>query len=52
VAKFKRSRGASSAIEYTTIFTRHLPWHRRFVWAVLEFLMRRVAIPLISRFGL
>jgi glutathione synthase/RimK-type ligase-like ATP-grasp enzyme len=52
VAKFKRSRGASRAIEYTAVFTRHLPWHRRFVWALLEFLMRRVAIPLISRFGL
>jgi hypothetical protein len=52
VAKFKRSRGASSAIEYTAVYTRHLPWHRRFVWATLEFLMRRVAIPLISKFGL
>jgi glutathione synthase/RimK-type ligase-like ATP-grasp enzyme len=52
VAKFKRSRGASSAIEYTAVFTRHLPWHRRFLWATLEFLMRRVAIVLISRFGL
>ncbi len=52
VAKFKRSRGASSAIEYTAVYTKHLPLHRRFVWALLEFLMRRVAIPLISRFGL
>jgi glutathione synthase/RimK-type ligase-like ATP-grasp enzyme len=52
VAKFKRSRGASSAIEYTAVYARHLPWHRRFVWALLEFLMRRIAIPLISRFGL
>jgi ATP-grasp domain/Acetyltransferase (GNAT) domain len=52
VAKFKRSRGASSAIEFTAVYTRHLPWHRRFVWATLEFLMRRVAIPIISRFGL
>jgi glutathione synthase/RimK-type ligase-like ATP-grasp enzyme len=52
VAKFKRSRGASSAIEYTAVYTRHLPWHRRFVWATLELLMRRVAIPMISRFGL
>jgi glutathione synthase/RimK-type ligase-like ATP-grasp enzyme len=52
VAKFKRSRGASSAIEYTAVFTRHLPWHRRFVWALLEFLMRRVAIPVILKSGL
>jgi hypothetical protein len=52
VANFKRSRGASGAIEYTAVYTRHLPWHRRFVWAVLEFLMRHVAIPVISRFGL
>ena len=52
VAKFKRSRGASSAIEYTAVYTRHLPWPRRFVWAALEFLMRWVAIGLISRFGL
>jgi hypothetical protein len=52
VAKFKRSRGASSAIEYTAVYTRHLPWPRRFVWAALEFLMRHVAITIISRFGL
>lgn len=52
VAKFKHSRGASSAIEYTAVYTRHLPWHRGFVWATLEFLMRRVAVSLISRFGL
>ena len=52
VAKFKRSRGASSAIEYTAVYTLHLPWQRRFGWALLEFLMRRVAIPIISRFGL
>ena len=52
VANFKRTRGASSAIEYTAVYARHLPRHRRFVWALLEFLMRRIAIPLISRFGL
>jgi glutathione synthase/RimK-type ligase-like ATP-grasp enzyme len=52
VAKFKRSRGASSAIEYTAVYARHLSWRRRFVWATLELLMRRVAIPLISKFGL
>jgi glutathione synthase/RimK-type ligase-like ATP-grasp enzyme len=52
VAKFKRSRGANSAIEFTAVYTRHLPWPRRCVWALLEFLMRRVAIPVISKFGL
>jgi hypothetical protein len=52
VAKFKRSRGASSAIEYTAVYTRHLPWHKRFVWAALEFLLRQIAVPIISRFNL
>ena len=52
VARFKRSRGASSSIEYTAVYSRHLPWRRRFVWALLEFLMRRVAVPIISRLEL
>ena len=52
VARFKRSRGASSSIEYTAVYSRHLPWRRRFVWALLEFLMRRLAVPMISRLGL
>jgi glutathione synthase/RimK-type ligase-like ATP-grasp enzyme len=52
VAKFKRSRGASGKIEFTAVATRHLPWRRRFVWALLEFLLRRVAMPIISRLGL
>jgi glutathione synthase/RimK-type ligase-like ATP-grasp enzyme len=48
VAKFKRSRGASSAIEYMAVYTKHLPWRRRLVWALLELLMRFVAVPLIA----
>ena len=49
VAAFKRSRGASGAVEFTAVYTRHLPWRQRFVWALLELLMRSVAMPLIAR---
>ncbi|WP_368499441.1 ATP-grasp domain-containing protein [Herbiconiux sp. A18JL235] len=52
VAAFKRHRGAEPEIEYTAVFTRHLPWPRRLGWAALEHVVRGIAVPLVTRAGL
>jgi hypothetical protein len=51
-AEFKRMRGAVPAIEYSAVYDKHLPWHRRLPWAVLEGVLNRVAVPLIQRLRL
>jgi hypothetical protein len=52
VADFKRNRGADAELECTAVFTRHLPWPRRAGWAVLDLVVRRIAVPLVQRNGL
>ncbi|MCS5734057.1 ATP-grasp domain-containing protein [Herbiconiux daphne] len=52
VAQFKRNRGAEAEIEYTAVYTRHLPAPRRAAWALLEIVVRRIAVPLVARDGL
>jgi glutathione synthase/RimK-type ligase-like ATP-grasp enzyme len=52
VAAFKRNRGADTELECTAVFTRHLPWPRRVGWAVLDLVVRRLAVPLVQRHNL
>lgn len=52
VAAFKRNRGADAELECTAVFTRHLPWPRRVGWAVLDIVVRRLAVPLVRHNGL
>ena len=52
VAEFKRNRGAEPEFEYTAVYTRHLPWRHRAGWALLETVVRTVAVPLVLREGL
>ncbi|MCS5721315.1 GNAT family N-acetyltransferase [Herbiconiux sp. CPCC 203407] len=52
VAAFKRNRGADAEFECTAVYTRHLPWPRRAGWAVLDLVVRRIAVPLVQRNGL
>jgi hypothetical protein len=52
VANFKRNRGAEPEFEYTAVFTRHLPPVRRAAWAVLDAVVTRVAVPMVTRNGL
>lgn len=33
--QFKKSRGAVAELEYTAVYTRHLPFYQRAVWALL-----------------
>jgi hypothetical protein len=49
VADFKRNRGGEPELEYTAVFTRHLPWPRRAAWALLATAVERVGVPLVER---
>ena len=51
-ADFKRSRGGIAAMEYSAVFTRHLPTARRRALRVLGTLTRRVGEPIMKRFEL
>ncbi|PTX99575.1 hypothetical protein DB346_17225 [Verrucomicrobia bacterium LW23] len=48
-AGFKRLRGGVPAIEYTAVYARHLPIHRRAVWQTLAAMLQHVAVPLLKR---
>lgn len=52
VANFKRNRGFTGWIEYSAIFDRHLPIHRRSGWWLLKTVVDHVAIPLMKKCGL
>ncbi len=52
VAAFKRSRGGEPELEYTAVYTSHLPLKNRLVWASLERLISWVAVPLVAGRGL
>ncbi|WP_243767085.1 GNAT family N-acetyltransferase [Paenibacillus agricola] len=48
-AQFKRNRGATSAIEYTAVYDRHLPAYRRWGWSLLETVLNRIGVPLMKK---
>ncbi|MEL6170277.1 MAG: GNAT family N-acetyltransferase [Pseudomonadota bacterium] len=51
-AGFKRLRGAVPAVEYSAVYTRHLPGGQRRATAVISGLLTRIGIPLLQRFEL
>jgi hypothetical protein len=51
-AQFKRNRGGFAAIEYSTVYDRHLPWYRRLCWTVLAVLLVAIGIPLMQKYKL
>ncbi|NGZ76299.1 GNAT family N-acetyltransferase [Saccharibacillus alkalitolerans] len=48
-ARFKRNRGATAEIEYSAVYDRHLPPHRRMGWALLSPLLNRVGVPIMRK---
>ncbi|PYE49725.1 acetyltransferase (GNAT) family protein [Paenibacillus barcinonensis] len=51
-AQFKRNRGAEADFEYSAVYDRHLPLHRRWYWALLDQLLNRIGVPLMRRMKL
>lgn len=51
-AHFKRLRGGKPSIEYSVVFTRHLPLRRRIIWFVLQWVSNSIGVPLIKRYKL
>ncbi|QDH21002.1 GNAT family N-acetyltransferase [Saccharibacillus brassicae] len=49
-AQFKRNRGAVAEIEYSAVYDRHLPPHRRAGWALLSPLLNRVGVPIMHKY--
>ena len=51
-AEFKRRRGAVSVIEYSAVYTAHLPFRRRMAVRVMATILERIGVPLLQRFEL
>ncbi|HXR93366.1 MAG TPA: hypothetical protein VN750_24120, partial [Steroidobacteraceae bacterium] len=51
-AQFKRLRGGVGTIEYSAVYTRHLPANRRRAVGLLGMLARRIGEPCMRRFKL
>lgn len=51
VGEFKRLRGAVPAIEYNAVYNQHLPQRRQHPWRILKWLMDKLAIPIIQKYG-
>ena len=51
VGQFKRSRGAFPVTEYNAVYTTHLPYRRRVLWQTLTYLMNKIALPVIDKYG-
>lgn len=51
-ASFKRFRGFIDNIEYSAVYYQHLPKPRKLIWLILEFLVNRIAVPLMKKYKL
>lgn len=51
-ARFKRTRGAVPALEYSMVFARHLAPHRQLGWAILAQLLDRLVVPTTQKYAL
>ena len=51
-AGFKRNRGGQPEIEFTYVFTRHLPRTQQLGWQMLSSLLRTIAVPVMQHYGL
>ena len=51
-SQFKRLRGGVSAMEYSVVYSQHLPIYRRIVWKFLKFITNKIGIPLMEKYEL
>ena len=51
VGQFKRLRGAIPVTEYNAVYTKHLPYQQRVLWQTLTYLMNKIALPVIDKYG-
>jgi hypothetical protein len=51
-SQFKRLRGGVSAMEYSVVYCKHLPFYRRIVWMFLKFVSNEIGIPLMEKYEL
>ncbi|MGI9332783.1 MAG: hypothetical protein ACR2RL_06445 [Gammaproteobacteria bacterium] len=49
---FKRLRGGQAAVEYTAVYTRHLPPARQAAWRGLAAVVNRIGLPILTRYEL
>lgn len=50
--KFKRLRGGMPAIEYSVVYTKNLPFKRRIIWTILQFISNKIGVPLMNKYEL
>jgi hypothetical protein len=51
VGKFKKLRGGIGAEEYNLVYLRHLPPARQRAWALIQWVLDKVAVPIIQKGG-
>ena len=49
---FKRLRGGKPHIEYSAIFTKHLPLYRRLPWHIIRAIMVYIGVPIVRKYKL
>ncbi|MBR2251186.1 MAG: hypothetical protein IJ881_01940 [Neisseriaceae bacterium] len=52
VPQFKKTRGATPHIEYSAIFTKHLPLYRRLAWQGIIFISQKIYAPMLKKWQL
>ena len=51
-SRFKMFRGGKPVIEYSAVYMRHLSWHRRLSFRLIQLLLFSIALPLLKIFKL
>ncbi len=51
-SQFKRMRGGQASIEYSLIYTQHLPFGRKLIWSILQFVSNKIGIPILNKYEL
>ncbi len=50
-SQYKLLRRAHSDLEYTAVYHRHLPFHRRLSWTMLGGVINNIGVPFMKHFG-